>query len=458
MRPTQDGEQRRAAEADAEPTQAAAASPPMAPHGASWRDHWYPVAFERDLRRDEPYAFTLFGEPLVAFRGDGGRWFCGPDRCPHRAARLSEGRVRDGRLECLYHGWQFGADGRCRRIPQWPPERPLPAAACLSAIPLQVRQGMLWVWPGGAHQADPARIPVVPALEAKDVVVTDYAIDLPYGQSFLVENVIDVAHIHIAHDGVRGGGFRDLALPLQFELLDESATGLRASYRSIGLPSRADAGSQAGRALVEFVAPNLVLYTSDYADRSRVAGLALYSLPLDTDRCRLLYRKFSNFYSRRERAKPRWLEHWTQNEILRQDMALIVGQHDEIRRSTGELADLWLPLKTSDTLVIRYRKWLDEHAADRPDHRGFTSHRAVEHRTGSGVEAFDVHAMHTRQCRDCSRMLTGARRARTGLRLALVLGVPAMALGGTVVQVIGLTTYLLGALGLWGIERFVRRF
>ena len=35
-----------------------------------------------------------------------------------RLAKLSEGQVIDGQLECLYHGWQFNGSGQCTRIPQ----------------------------------------------------------------------------------------------------------------------------------------------------------------------------------------------------------------------------------------------------------------------------------------------------------------------------------------------------
>jgi phenylpropionate dioxygenase-like ring-hydroxylating dioxygenase large terminal subunit len=35
-----------------------------------------------------------------------------------RLAKLSEGQIVDGKLECLYHGWQFDGDGKCVKIPQ----------------------------------------------------------------------------------------------------------------------------------------------------------------------------------------------------------------------------------------------------------------------------------------------------------------------------------------------------
>ncbi|CAN0004615.1 unnamed protein product [Ectocarpus sp. 4 AP-2014] len=44
-------------------------------------------------------------------------------RCPHRWAPLSEGRVdqESGRLQCIYHGWEFEGDGKCGSIPQATP-------------------------------------------------------------------------------------------------------------------------------------------------------------------------------------------------------------------------------------------------------------------------------------------------------------------------------------------------
>ncbi|CAN0379565.1 unnamed protein product, partial [Hapterophycus canaliculatus] len=52
----------------------------------------------------------LLGEALVVWKdpGDGG-WKAFADRCPHRWAPLSEGRVdqKTGRLQCIYHGWEF---------------------------------------------------------------------------------------------------------------------------------------------------------------------------------------------------------------------------------------------------------------------------------------------------------------------------------------------------------------
>ncbi|HEY9611997.1 Rieske 2Fe-2S domain-containing protein, partial [Allocoleopsis sp.] len=84
----------------------------------NWRHCWYPVTFLQDLPKNRPYSFSLYDEPFVLFTNHQGKLICLIDRCPHRAAKLSDGQIIDGKIECLYHGWQFGSEGECLHIPQ----------------------------------------------------------------------------------------------------------------------------------------------------------------------------------------------------------------------------------------------------------------------------------------------------------------------------------------------------
>jgi phenylpropionate dioxygenase-like ring-hydroxylating dioxygenase large terminal subunit len=381
----------------------------------NWENCWYPVVFVEDLPKVKPYAFTIYNEPLVLFHDEKGELACAVDRCPHRAARLSDGQMVGGQLECLYHGWQFSVSGECSHIPQLAPDKKIPVTACLTTYLVTVCQGMVWVWVGASDLANLSDIPDIAALNNTGVISVDYSIDLPYDQTYLIENVIDVAHIHIAHHGLRGGGHRRYALPLEFDILEESVNGIRATYRSIGLNQNRDT-AKTGTAHVDFIAPNLISYTSKYQNSALIAGLALYSIPLEKGKCRLLYRKYSNFYAWRERIKPKWLEHWNQNEILQQDMALIIGQYLEIERSQQNAKDLWLPIKTSDTLVIHYRRWLDTYGATLPFYRGYATHKTVAHLPDSYPQ--DVFRIHTQQCNAC---LKAYHITKTTQKLLIVL-------------------------------------
>jgi phenylpropionate dioxygenase-like ring-hydroxylating dioxygenase large terminal subunit len=392
-----------------------------------WRNCWYPVSFVEDLPKGRPTGFTLYDTPLVLFFDDMGRVVCLRDRCAHRAARLSNGQIVNGRLECLYHGWQFGAGGRCLHIPQLLAGREIPERAHVRSYPTAVLQEIVWIWAGDPDRADQALIPKIPQADDASTRSVTFQMDLPYDQGYLIENVIDVAHIHIAHHGVRGGGLREAAKPLQFNIVESSMAGIRSTFQSVGLVRAEDSPALSG-AEVEFVAPNLVRYVSKYSNPDLAAGLELFSLPLGKDQCRLLYRKYSNFTPFWDRLTPRWMEHLSQCRILEQDMAVVVGQSEEIERDGASLSNIWMPLRTSDRLVVEYRKWLDRYGKDLPYYRGFTTSREKLAGPSTVRPPIDRHVLHTRVCSTCSRVYRTADRTINVLWI-LISAAAAMAIG-----------------------------
>ncbi|MBK8980528.1 MAG: aromatic ring-hydroxylating dioxygenase subunit alpha [Planctomycetes bacterium] len=369
---------------------------------------WFPICFLRDLPRARLRRFTLHGQGHVLLR-DGDDVHCHVDRCPHRAARLSDGRVVGDTIECLYHGWRFARDGACVAIPQLPEQLGIPATACLQRRDVQVRQGMVFVW-FGETPADADAVPTIPALDG-DVHSVDYTIDLPYDRDALIENVVDLAHIHIAHHGVRGGGIRRLAGPIDFEIDDlPDGGGFTASFRTrLDAAQGPSTGASLTGARMSFRAPGLVHYESRYRDPALCSGLALYAVPIDRDRCRLLYRAYSSFPDAAAVRRPRWREHLFQNRLLEQDMAVVAGQAEDSRRDGRALREQWLPLKTSDALVIRFRRWIDDLGAARGDRLGFVAEPPPPRRgacdSPAGAELRDRLHMHTTQCVDCSAAL-----------------------------------------------------
>jgi phenylpropionate dioxygenase-like ring-hydroxylating dioxygenase large terminal subunit len=83
------------------------------PCGELLRRYWQPVALSEELKADgAPLAVTLMGEELVLFRDETGRVGVLEAHCCHRGADLSYGRLEDGGLRCIYHGWLFDVKGR----------------------------------------------------------------------------------------------------------------------------------------------------------------------------------------------------------------------------------------------------------------------------------------------------------------------------------------------------------
>src|SRR5262245_50594211 len=78
--------------------------------------HWQIAAESRQLRR-APIRLLLDERNFVLFRTASGAVGALEDRCAHRNAPLSEGRVCGEHLQCPYHGWEYGTDGRVAHVP-----------------------------------------------------------------------------------------------------------------------------------------------------------------------------------------------------------------------------------------------------------------------------------------------------------------------------------------------------
>ncbi|MDF5709425.1 MAG: Rieske 2Fe-2S domain-containing protein [Nostoc sp. S4] len=382
----------------------------------NWRQCWYPVTFVQDFPANRPYSFSLYDEPLVLFKDQNGQLICLADRCPHRTAKLSEGQIIDGKIECMYHGWQFGSDGQCLHIPQLPADAKMPVNACVRSFKVVERQGMIWVWAGEKETAVNEIIPILPDLDKPGFVGVDFILDLPYDQTYLVENVIDPAHVAISHHHTRGGGNRKNAQPLEMEVLESSAQRIRGKWRGTNKSNEA-------WKYIDFVAPSLVLNTAYIEERGWTFGLALYSIPLGKGRCRLLARGYRNFMTWGVKLRPRWLDHLNTNKILEQDLPLIAGQQSEIERLGISLKKLYLPLKTSDTLVIEFRKWLDKFGSSLPFYQGYTTWKNVENgELNSKPILQDRFLRHTLICSSCNRAYQATNRVKQsclGVAIAL---------------------------------------
>jgi nitrite reductase/ring-hydroxylating ferredoxin subunit len=129
------------------------------PAGGAPAPYWQIACRSRDLQ-GTPRAVTLGGQPLVLFRDAQRAPVALEDRCAHRNAPLSSGRVCGGRLQCRYHGWEYDAAGRVAHIPA------LPDAVALAKMPrvaqyyTREQDGFVWVAAGDAPPAaDPYRFP-----------------------------------------------------------------------------------------------------------------------------------------------------------------------------------------------------------------------------------------------------------------------------------------------------------
>jgi len=174
--------------------------------------YWYPVAFSHEVNSGSgrPYGFHLLNEPLCLYRTNDGDVVCVLDLCPHRSAPLSLGQItKEGNLECVYHGWQYGANGQCVYIPSVSKTSNTPSLICARTKPVHEQYGFIWVWPGKRELANSDLIPHslfadVQNINGDFIISSEYScyLDIPY--DLMVDNLLDMAHVDFTHDGTIG--------------------------------------------------------------------------------------------------------------------------------------------------------------------------------------------------------------------------------------------------------------
>jgi phthalate 4,5-dioxygenase oxygenase subunit len=131
-----------------------------APAGELLRRYWQPVALSEELPSGgAPLPVKILGEDLVLFRDSQGRPGLLGIHCSHRGTNLSYGRVEDGGLRCLYHGWLYDISGRCLEQPGEPGCGEHRDAIHHPAYPCEEKGGAIFTYLG------PGKAPLVPDYE-----------------------------------------------------------------------------------------------------------------------------------------------------------------------------------------------------------------------------------------------------------------------------------------------------
>ncbi|MCZ6625846.1 MAG: Rieske 2Fe-2S domain-containing protein [Deltaproteobacteria bacterium] len=171
---------------------------PGTPAGELLRRYWLPVSVAQELTVENPTKFVrMLAEDLVLFRDKQGRVGLLADRCSHRGASLSYGRVEERGLACAYHGWLYDINGNCLEIPAEPPDSKFRLTVKHKAYPVQKFIGLTWTYMG------PQPAPFIPQYDlwvrkdGRRRIIVQPQLDCNWFQA--MENSVDPAHLQILH-------------------------------------------------------------------------------------------------------------------------------------------------------------------------------------------------------------------------------------------------------------------
>lgn len=168
---------------------------PDNPGGLNLAASWYAAVRTSELGR-KPLSRRMFGRDLVLWRDQHGQPRTLPAHCPHQGAHLGLGKVVDGAVQCPFHHWRFGGDGRCVSIPHLDK---IPGTAKLQPYPTAEAYGYVWVWYGTVNPL--FDLPDFPPMTSAsdDYVGFHYDDDTTGTVRHLLENAVDYQHFSALH-------------------------------------------------------------------------------------------------------------------------------------------------------------------------------------------------------------------------------------------------------------------
>jgi vanillate O-demethylase monooxygenase subunit len=165
------------------------------------RNAWYLAAFSSELDDTKMVALTMLGEPVVIYRKENGAAVALEDRCCHRLAPLSLGRVEGNNLRCMYHGMLFNDQGRAIEIPG---QDTIPEKARVRRYPVEDVSGWLWVWMGDSDKADTDLIPPVRGMNNPDWYLPGDQMNYACNYELINNNLTDLGHLAWVHSNSFG--------------------------------------------------------------------------------------------------------------------------------------------------------------------------------------------------------------------------------------------------------------
>ena len=192
----------------------------MAADGIFLRNCWYVAAWDHELIDGNRLARAILESPILLYRGESGKVVALDDRCCHRAAPLSMGRIEGDDIRCMYHGMKFDPSGKCIQIPG---QEVIPPKLGVRSYPVVERDNLIWIWMGDVEKADPAMIVNYPPLS--DPAWRGLPGYMHYKANWLliVDNLSDFAHLAFVHTNTLGGSeeYAYSTKPVAIERLDD---------------------------------------------------------------------------------------------------------------------------------------------------------------------------------------------------------------------------------------------
>lgn len=335
---------------------------------------------------------------------------------------------------------------------QLPADAKIPRKACLKTYEVKESQGVVWVWMSVNTPPEADKLPWFENFARPGFQDISTIHELPYDHSILLENLMDPAHVPISHDRTDWSAKREEAEALVFQVTERTDRGFAGWWGR----EKKD-GSMPN--FLHFQAPCVLQNNREFVDNNGethyFSGLFLCR-PTGQGKSMLIVRFGATKRNPLVKMLPKWYIHQNASKVFEQDMGFLSSQNEVLMREKVPTKKLYLNLKSSDTWVAEYRKWMDRVGHGMPYHFGHSTislpkePAVIEHAPAGLVAGFSASApakgglgsmhapnlgnryfRHVIHCRSCSKAVKAFTAWKETLsKVALVLAALAIIASG----------------------------
>ncbi|HKK95632.1 MAG TPA: aromatic ring-hydroxylating dioxygenase subunit alpha [Anaerovoracaceae bacterium] len=165
---------------------------------------WYAALSSKDLPKGKLVGVKRFGEELAFWRKDNNEIACIVDKCCHRGASISKGKIVDGHAQCPFHGFEYDAKGKVKVIPANGKSHKVSEHYNVNAYRTSEKYGLIWVYYGD-YLEDLPEIPFFEELK-EGFNYSEIKDHWPMHYTRCIENQMDVVHVPFVHATTIGKG------------------------------------------------------------------------------------------------------------------------------------------------------------------------------------------------------------------------------------------------------------
>lgn len=172
------------------------------------QNQWYAVLDAKELKENKPIGVTRFSKKLVFWRTKENQIGCIADKCCHRGASLSLGKISKDSLECPFHGFLYDSSGKVVSIPANGIKAAVEKRFQVDSYVAREEHGLIWVWYSNIKEQ-------IPPIDFFEDITDEFSFagfcenwNVHYTRA--IENQLDVVHLPFVHKTTIGKGNKTL--------------------------------------------------------------------------------------------------------------------------------------------------------------------------------------------------------------------------------------------------------